>query len=611
LHGCATCPKGQSGAGRPDPGNSVRILRNGKAHAPILPHPKAKGARIGGGRVDPPSFANEGQKAPLVWSTGLASHTVNSSSRPRFWRFLAVVFLGLFVFAPAIAEAKAVRAYAGIVVDAKSGKVLYESDADATRYPASVSKVMTLYVLFQELSAGRIKLSDKMPVSKWASKASPTKLGLKAGATITVDNAIRAIVTLSANDMARVVAEYIGGSESAFGKRMTATARALGMAHTTYVNASGLPDSRQVTTVRDQAILARAIYEHFPKYYAYFQTKSFSYGKRTYGNHNNLLGKDGIDGIKTGYTGAAGYNLMTAARTNGKHIVVVAFGFNSAGKRDAKVRGLVDKYLPDARSGSYTEVAMIPVPGRKGSAAPADPVQVASAAVMPMPAPTFRADGEEEAPADPQMGIGDVDTVDGTTVASLAPQPLERPVDIGMPPAVDAINQTAPIKRKTLDQVVGTFKQSYRGAPPAPLGETTPSAPLIPPVGIGDGGQPLDLMTSGSIESDVAVAKPIASDTPIQVAEVQPAQEMPAPLKQGWVVQLGAAPSEDGANGLLKDAGKKVRSLGKFDGFVQRFEKDGQTFYRARFGGFSGQSAANDMCKQLKQAKMSCLAMQS
>ena len=178
--------------------------------------------------------------------------------------------------------------------------------------------------------------------------------------------------------MARVVAEYISGSESAFGKRMTSTARALGMKHTTYVNASGLPDSRQVTTVRDQAILGIAIYEHFPKYYAYFQTKSFSYGKRSYGNHNNLLGKNGIDGIKTGYTGAAGYNLLTAARTDGRHIVVVGFGFNSGAKRDAKVRDLVKTYLPKARSGDYLQTAMIPAPGRKGSVVASDSVQVAT-----------------------------------------------------------------------------------------------------------------------------------------------------------------------------------------------------------------------------------------
>jgi D-alanyl-D-alanine carboxypeptidase len=154
------------------------------------------------------------------------------------------------------------------------------------------------------------------------------------------------------------------------------------------------------------------------------------------------------------------------------------------------------------------------------------------------------------------------------------------------------------------------------GAAPAPLGQTRPSAPLIPPVGIGKQGQPIDLMTSGSISGDVAArsdAAPQALGTSavVQVAEVAPEQAMPAALPQGWVVQIGAAPTQDGANSLLDSAGQKIRALGKLQGFVVRFEKDGQTYFRARFGGFSGQSAANDMCKQLKQAKLSCLAMQS
>jgi D-alanyl-D-alanine carboxypeptidase len=468
-----------------------------------------------------------------------------------------------------------------------------------------------------------------MPVSKWAASAVPTKLGLKAGSTITVENAIKSIVIISANDMARVVAEYIGGSESGFAKRMTSTARALGMKHTTYVNASGLPDSRQITTVRDQALLGAAVFEHFPQYYDYFQIKSFKYGKRTYRGHDNLLGHNGVDGLKTGYTGAAGYNLLTASRKDGRHIVVAGFGFPSGRKRDAKVRDLVDTYLPKAYSGDYQKSAMIPVPGRKGSPLPDDGVRVASAnaaAVLPMPAPTFRVlDGDEAvAPDDPQSGIGDVDT-DFTTVATLAaPLPVERPLDLGMPPALQAVETAVPSPvpagRKKLTEVVGAFTDNYSmGAPPAPLGQTRRSAPLIPPVGIGGDGEPVDLMTSGSISTEAAVI-PVTDAAPqslglsqatTQVAEVQPAQQMPAPLPQGWVVQIGASPSEDGANGLIGDASSKVRSLSKFKGFVERFEKDGQTFFRARFGGFSGQSAANDMCKQLKHAKLSCLAMQS
>ncbi|MEQ1771826.1 MAG: D-alanyl-D-alanine carboxypeptidase family protein, partial [Devosia sp.] len=333
-------------------------------------------------------------------------------SRLTLGRFLAALLIASAFLLPAAAQAAVPRAYAGIVVDAKSGKVLYEDSADEYRFPASVTKVMTLYILFQEISAGNIKLSDKMTVSKFAASAVPTKLGLKAGSKITVENAIKALVTLSANDMARVIAEHIAGTESAFAKRMTATAKSLGMSRTTYANASGLPDGRQITTVRDQATLGIAIYEHFPKYYAYFQTKSFSYGKRTYGNHNNLLGKGGVDGIKTGYTQASGYNLLTAARTGDKHIVVVGFGFAKAGTRDAKVRDLVTKYLPKAKAGDYLEAALVPKPGRKGSvvAPVTDTVMVASSSVFPMPLPSFRQGGTLDAPADPQFGIGDVDT---------------------------------------------------------------------------------------------------------------------------------------------------------------------------------------------------------
>jgi len=549
----------------------------------------------------PLRVAKKGQKAPLVWSTGVASQRVFSVLRQLLWRALTVVLVSTAVLLPAAVDAAVPRAYAGIVVDAKSGKVLYESDADAYRYPASVSKVMTLYVLFQELASGNVQLTDKMPVSKWAASASPTKLGLKPGSTISVDNAIRAIVTLSANDMARVVAEYIGGTEGKFAKRMTATAHALGMKHTTYVNASGLPDSRQVTTVRDQAILARAIFEHFPKYYAYFQTKSFQYGKRTYGNHNNLLGKNGIDGIKTGYTNSAGYNLMTAARDDGRHIVVVGFGFASAGKRDAKVRDLVREYLPDARSGDYLDVAMIPLPGKKGSPVPtSEAIQVASASpIVPMPAPSFRTPDDDEAPAEPVMGVGDVDVVDTSAALGSVPLPVARPTDaVAIVPVTTAAIAPVPTGRKRLDQVIGDFTDTYTlGAPPAPLGQTRPSTPL-PPVGVGDQGQPLDLMTSGSVSQTAEAA---------QVAQTMPVALPPG----GWIVQIGAAPTEDGANGLIKSAGDKVRALTQFDGFVQRFEKNGQVFFRARFSGFPGQDAANDMCKQLKQAKLSCLAMQS
>ncbi len=520
-----------------------------------------------------------------------------------------VVLLAAFTMASEALVTEAIaasvpRKYAAIVVDAKSGKVLYESAADAARYPASVTKVMTLYVLFQELAAGNITLGTKFTVSKYAASASPTKLGLKAGSTITVENCIKALVTISANDMARVIAENISGSEAAFAKRMTATARALGMSHTTYRNASGLPDAGQVTTVRDQAILGVAVFQHFPKYYGYFQTRSFSYGKRTYGNHNRLLGSNGVDGIKTGYTNASGFNLLTAARTNGRHVVVVGFGFDSSGARDAKVRELVKTYLPKGRSGQYLASASVPEPGRKGST-----VLVASAdprPVMPMPYPSFRrAAVVETIAAGPSEGTDEIE------VASVgaAPLPAARPDDL---PATAAAAVTAAVAEPMGDQdrpldVIGAWISDTfsLGAAPAPLGQTRASAPLVPPAGIDENtGAPLDLLTSGSTER---TASAVPSDQPVPpvlaTADAKPAS--------GWIVQIGAAPSETGANSLISDASARIGNVTGLKPYIERFEKNGQVFYRARFGGFDDRDSASNLCSELKKAKMSCLAMQS
>ncbi|UJW86322.1 serine hydrolase [Devosia sp. SL43] len=518
-------------------------------------------------------------------------------------RAFAALLVAVAVTAHATAPAQAIenlRRYAGIVVDAKSGQVMYEENGDSKRYPASVAKVMTLYVLFQELSAGNLRLSTKMTVSRHAAAAVPTKLGLRAGAEISVEDAIKSLVTLSANDMARVIAEHISGSEEKFAERMTATARALGMRNTTYRNASGLPDGGQLTTVRDQAILGIAIYQHFPDYYEFFQTRSFSYGRSTYGNHNRVLGYMGaVDGIKTGYINAAGSNLLTAARKDGRHIVVVAFGFNSAGARDEKVRQLVANYLPKARSGTY--LAQIPMPGRQGGGN----VQVAVAQspsatpvfVMPMPLPGFRlaqlvaANGAQpQAPAIQAMP-------EEVVVATAAPVPAPVPADLGLQPAVAAASalaapSQAPVPAYPSQDVIGAWlSDTYNlGAPPTALGQTVPSAPLgyVPTPPAGQAPQPVDLMTSGSVQTADASVAP-----------------------GGWVVQIGAGPSEESARAMLADAAGKAGSLGDFRSYVERFEKNGQVFFRARFVGFGGRDDATAMCNQLKQQNLSCLAMQS
>jgi D-alanyl-D-alanine carboxypeptidase len=545
-----------------------------------------------------------------------------------------IVVLSLVIGAIPAEAARPVnlRKFAGIVVDAKSGKTLFEQSADAPRYPASITKVMTLYILFQELAAGNIKLSTMFTVSKYAAAASPTKLGLKAGSKIRVEDTIKSIVTISANDMARVIAENIAGSEPAFAERMTRTAKALGMNHTVYFNASGLPDPRQTTTVRDQSRLAIAVYQHFPQYYPYFQTRSFAYGNRVYGNHDRLLGHNGVDGMKTGYTGAAGFNLMTASRSDNRHIVVIGFGFDSGSLRDTKVRQLVNTYLPQGRQGGYLQSAMIPQPGRKGGIPKLDQqdgdVQVAEAEVPSKVAPVPVSGRPEDQTATDVTAYAVDPAPDqlrpkSTRVANLdneRPSGNDAPMDIGARPAIDAANQlgspsAAPRPADRLD-VTGTWiSDTFQlGAPPAALGATRPSAPLVPPVGTGAKGKPIDLMTSGSIGQQTAEAStPDATSAAAPAAAAAPAQvatATPAIATGSWVVQIGAAPSEDGANKLLTTASTKLETLADLRPYVERFEKNGQTFYRARFVGFGDQNDATSMCNELKRAKLSCLALQ-
>ena len=237
-------------------------------------------------------------------------------------------------------------AFASIVVDGNSGAVLTATNPDALRHPASLTKIMTLYLLFERLDSGKMKLDTEMPVSEHASEQSPTKLGLRPGQTIRVEDAIKGLVTRSANDAAVVIAEAIGGDEDEFAKMMTRKARALGMSRTTYVNASGLPADEQITTARDQSILGRAIQDRFPRYYRYFSTVVFNYRGQSIRNHNHLLGNvEGIDGIKTGYTRASGFNIVTSLRRGNRHLVGVVLGGRSGGSRDAIMRNLLAENL--------------------------------------------------------------------------------------------------------------------------------------------------------------------------------------------------------------------------------------------------------------------------
>src|SRR6202050_1200813 len=239
--------------------------------------------------------------------------------------------------------------FSSIIVDGNSGAILSANNPDASRHPASLTKIMTLYLLFERLDAGKMQLYTEMEVSEHAPEQAPTKLGLRPGQTIRVEDAIKGLVTRSANDAAVVIAEAIGGDEDDFAKLMTRKAHALGMTRTVYRNASGLPDDDQVTTARDQSTLGRAIQDRFPRYYRYFSTETFNYHGQSIRTHNHLLGSvEGVDGIKTGYTRSSGFNLVTSMRRGNRHLVGVAMGGRSGGSRDAIMRSLLAENLEKA-----------------------------------------------------------------------------------------------------------------------------------------------------------------------------------------------------------------------------------------------------------------------
>ena len=314
------------------------------------------GENKGGCAASMSSIAFVGSSAGNIWHRGGAKAT------DRLCRFLRsglvmLVAAGLAacstseVLRPSSAPVPTSTSskYAAIVIDANSGRTLHAVDADAPRIPASLTKMMTLYMLFEAMQQGRVTPSTQIPVSAYAASRPPTKLYFKAGQSVDADTAIRALATKSANDVATAVAEYLGGSEDRFAGMMTAKARQLGMNHTVFRNASGLPDGEQRTTARDMAILGIALRQHFPSMYGYFGQRGFAFRGRTIKGHNKVLDMvAGADGIKTGYTRASGFNLATSVSRDGKRLVAVVMGEKTARDRDALMAQLVERFLPEA-----------------------------------------------------------------------------------------------------------------------------------------------------------------------------------------------------------------------------------------------------------------------
>ncbi len=234
--------------------------------------------------------------------------------------------------------------YSSMVIEEATGKVVHETNAEATRFPASLTKMMTLYLLFEAIDSGRVSKDAQIPVSANAAGKPPSKLGLKAGSTISVDLAIKALAVKSANDVAAAVAEFLGGSESAFASMMTAKARTIGMGRTQFVNASGLPDNGQITSARDMALLGLALRKRYGHHCHYFSMRAFDFNGRQVRGHNHLLGDPGVDGMKTGYIRSSGFNIVVSVSRYSKRFIVVVMGGDSAKERDNRVRELIAKY---------------------------------------------------------------------------------------------------------------------------------------------------------------------------------------------------------------------------------------------------------------------------
>jgi D-alanyl-D-alanine carboxypeptidase len=323
-----------------------------------------------------------------------------------------LIVAGLALSATAAQAAK----YAAIVVDAATGRTLHQTNADAPRYPASLTKMMTLYLTFEALEAKKIRLDQRIPVSARAAGMAPSRLGLRAGETLTVREAILALVTKSANDAAAVLGEALGGTESKFAVQMTKRAHTLGMSNTTFKNASGLPNPKQVTTARDMATLARALYRDFPQYYGYFKTPQFTFKGVTNRNHNRLIGNyEGTDGLKTGFIQASGFNLAASVNRDGHRLFGVVLGGETAGWRDARMMNLFEQAY-DRTQPSASMVASA-TPARKPL-----PSLIASAQAAPIDRPDVD-QGDSNAPGPmASLAVGDVPKPRATAASGWAIQ---------------------------------------------------------------------------------------------------------------------------------------------------------------------------------------------
>ena len=543
--------------------------------------------------------------------------------------------------------------FSSIIVDANSGATLAANSPDGVRHPASLTKIMTLYLLFERLESGKITLDTEMPVSEHASEQDPTKLDLRPGQTIRVEDAIKGVVTKSANDAAVVIAEALGGDEDDFAKMMTRKARSLGMTRTTYVNASGLPADEQVTSARDQATLGRAIQDRFPRYYRYFATEAFNFRGHTVHGHNHLLGSvEGVDGIKTGYTRASGFNLVTNLRRGNRHLVGVVLGGRSGGSRDATMRSLLAENLEKA-SGTRTVAA---ITERNPADANADvaedeaqsrptqtvqvqgAVQVASASSEPVALPPTRS-------VAPQRSSLLAAAAAAVPSAQAKPEPAPLTSGVIQSQSIAAIPGSSepmkPVKVKTVQIKAGQLKVASATpsqiAPPVTNSISQATRPDVPEMsgavvtkaetgrvdaaGTEMPQQPAKFGTGNGVLG-VLPASSLGASPPSQ-AMAYAAQPQPQTIQQngairsvaahtGWIIQVGALESESEARDRIEAARSQARGLlSKADPFTEAVVAKGdRKLFRARFAGLD-RDQAEAVCRTLKRSEISCITVKN
>ena len=481
------------------------------------------------------------------------------------------------------------RGFSAIVVDANSGRTLYSRSEHELRHPASVTKVMTLYLLFEQLEKGRLRLDSPLMISQHAAAQAPTKLGLRPGQTISVDNAIKALVTKSANDIACAIAENLAGDEHSFAQMMTHKAHALGMRNTNYENASGLPDPNQVTTAYDLVVLGRAIQERFPRYYRYFSTPSFAYNGALHRNHNHLLGQvEGMDGIKTGYTRASGFNLLTSVRRHGHHIVAAVMGGKTAYTRDRIMAGLIEENIGGGSS-VRTAAAVTDDPNAGEAQEQRFDERPQHAKIASARAPQI-AVSERLAYAEPQEGFVE------------EPEPFSRRSTAPVPAADIPAQEARPAIRPAF--VSGGQKRAASAYETERKGTSPDARPHVgvTPVAARDGST-----TGGARKIDVtpvsttpSAIRAAAVKTPLAKADAN------RPTRPGWMIQIGATEDQEKANQLLARARSQLQGFpATATAFTEKVQKATGTLYRARFAGLE-EETAQSACKALKRSGFAC-----